>query len=174
MAVALLLVGAFPAQNAIASPLSAVITATNTGTLLSAKAAPLDSLSLVTHLEPGGSLSIGAVTLSSSDELSMAGPDTLLRTSNISASIPPALDNNLRVASATNGLPYDSGNSEAPFVAWSDESGAFEEMVAAPEPSTWAAAFLSFFILAWHRRQRFLARAIFPSRLTSRRGDFSK
>jgi hypothetical protein len=134
-----------PVQDASAGAQSPVMV-TNTGTLLQAEPAPLNSIAPVT-------LSLGSTVSTQSLEISA-------RVSNISV-LPALVTTSYEpVTHAPNSLVFDSGNSTTPFVAWPDQTSPFQEMTAAPEPSTWLAALFTLTLLAWNRRRRFLSRAI--------------
>lgn len=138
---------ATPAQSATSGALSPA-TVTKAGTLLSAQPAAPDSIATT------GS---GAITLSSNAET----PDTASKNS--------IEINNLRVSHDGFAGEYgitvpsihltssDSGNFAAAFTSWQDETAAFEEVTAVPEPSTWLAAVCMLALLTWHQRRRFLS-----------------
>jgi MYXO-CTERM domain-containing protein len=119
---------------------------TNTGTILQA--------------ERASSNAIAPVTLSSANEWSASSPDILATASKISNLPASVISNYEPVASIQSLLALESGNFTAPFVAWPDETTPFQEVTAAPEPSTWVAALFTLALLAWTRRRRLLSRAI--------------
>lgn len=151
----LLLASATPAQSATSPALSPVVV-TRTGTLLSAQPA----------LPSVATTGSGALTLSSNAETPDIDSENSIEINNLRISNDDGFAAKYGVTAPSIHLKSsDSGSFAAAFTSWQDETVAFEEVTAVPEPSTWLAAVCILALLIWHQRRRCLSRRAISDRV---------
>jgi hypothetical protein len=138
----------------------APIWVTNTGSLLSDQGAARSIIATPTGASDVPE-AVGAVTLRSHGDLFSAAPN---RSTAINNSRLPSSDSLFVAGIATESgttLLDDAGSAQWTEALSPTETGLFQEVAAAPEPSSWLAGVCAFTLLAWQQRRRF-CRAFVP------------